>query len=129
MQYVLYRYRKFVPYYKLASDLASITYSVLRAVGRYPLLYCIELGERGRKERKRKSNIFHSYIAHAIYIHRICSALARYFVVYVIGAWFSLFLRLCIVSFSTSLLYLRHPLQYSTALRCTTAQYSVPPPP
>lgn len=68
VQYVLCRYGKFVPYYKLASDRSSIICSVLRVVGRYPLLYRIRLGKRGRKERNRKGNIFHSYIAHAISI-------------------------------------------------------------
>lgn len=49
------------------------------------------------KEKKKKGNIFHSYIAHAISIHRARSTPVPYSVLYVIGACSSLFLRLCIV--------------------------------
>ena len=133
VQYVLCRYGKFVPYYKLASDRSSIICSVLRVVGRYPLLYRIKLGKRGRKERNRKGNIFHSYIAHAISIfieyalYYICAILRT------VCNWYSVqSIFAPMHSFALLIPFTPHQRTPSPAfatLPVSAAQYSVPPPP
>lgn len=55
---------------------ASIVCRVLRAVGRYSLLYCIGFGKRGRREKKEGQYI--SFLAYGTYVHGVCSAPVLY---------------------------------------------------